>query len=210
MGSVSAIVIVESIRDLASHNGDDGGKLHIASLIAVGIAFIVKAALALYCFTLRKHSSQLEVLYEDHRNDLLINGLGIVTSALGSRIWFLDPLGAIVISSFILVAWGSTSVREFRLLAGVTAPPEILGLLAYKVMLYHEKIEKLDTVKAYSWGPGLIVEIDIVMRPETPLWMAHDVSQDLQDQIEELPMVERAHVHVDHESDHRPEHRKAV
>lgn len=41
-----------------------------------------------------------------------------------------------------------------------------------------------------------------------PLWRAHDLSQDLQDQIEALPDVDRCFVHVDHEVDHKPEHRK--
>jgi divalent metal cation (Fe/Co/Zn/Cd) transporter len=46
--------------------------------------------------------------------------------------------------------------------------------------------------------------VDIVMPADTPLWKAHDVSQQLQDKIEVLPNVERAFVHVDHETTHRP------
>jgi len=48
------------------------------------------------------------------------------------------------------------------------------------------------------------VEIDIVMNANTPLWKAHDISQQLQDKIEVLPNVERAFVHVDHETSHTP------
>jgi divalent metal cation (Fe/Co/Zn/Cd) transporter len=42
------------------------------------------------------------------------------------------------------------------------------------------------------------------MDANTPLWKAHDLSQQLQDKIEVLPNVERAFVHVDHETTHRP------
>lgn len=42
------------------------------------------------------------------------------------------------------------------------------------------------------------------MNASTPLWKAHDISQQLQDKIEVLPNVERAFVHVDHETDHAP------
>lgn len=42
------------------------------------------------------------------------------------------------------------------------------------------------------------------MSGDTPLWKAHDVAQQLQDKIEVLPGVERAFVHVDHETTHRP------
>ena len=42
------------------------------------------------------------------------------------------------------------------------------------------------------------------MPADTPLWKAHDISQQLQDKIESLPHVERAFVHVDHETTHTP------
>lgn len=42
------------------------------------------------------------------------------------------------------------------------------------------------------------------MDANTPLWKAHDISQQLQDKIEVLPNVERAFVHVDHETSHIP------
>jgi hypothetical protein len=42
------------------------------------------------------------------------------------------------------------------------------------------------------------------MDASTPLWKAHDISQQLQDKIEVLPNVGRAFVHVDHETTHIP------
>lgn len=42
------------------------------------------------------------------------------------------------------------------------------------------------------------------MDASTPLWKAHDISQQLQDKIEVLPNVNRAFVHVDHETTHMP------
>lgn len=48
------------------------------------------------------------------------------------------------------------------------------------------------------------MEVDVVMDAKTPLWKAHDLSQQLQDKIEVLPNVERAFVHVDHETTHVP------
>ena len=43
-----------------------------------------------------------------------------------------------------------------------------------------------------------------MMPATTELWRAHDLAQRLQDKIELLPNVERAFVHVDHETEHRP------
>ena len=53
-------------------------------------------------------------------------------------------------------------------------------------------------------GPDYYVEIDVVMDANTPLWKAHDLSQQLQDKIEVLPNVGRAFVHVAHETTHIP------
>ena len=42
--------------------------------------------------------------------DLLINGFGIFTNAAGAKIaWFIDPLGAIIISIVIISSWSWTA-----------------------------------------------------------------------------------------------------
>lgn len=119
-------------------------------------------------------------------------------------------MGAIIIVSGVIIAWGRTIYKQFELLAGKSAPHDFLQLIIYKAMTFSDEIDKLDTVRAYHSGPDYFVEVDIVMGANTPLWKAHDLSQQLQDKIEVLPNVERAFVHVDHETSHRPEHRKIV
>jgi hypothetical protein len=85
MTSVSFILIVQSIQQLVK--GDSGDStFHYPSVIAVGIAFCTKLALFFYCWALRNKYSQIRILWEDHRNDLFINGFGLMTSVLGSKI----------------------------------------------------------------------------------------------------------------------------
>lgn len=91
MGSVNLVVIVESVRSLISKDSDK--EFHLPSIIAVSVAlgkcnlFMiegftltrvtgVKLILFIYCFSLRQKSSQVRVLWEDHRNDLWINSFG--------------------------------------------------------------------------------------------------------------------------------------
>lgn len=77
MGSVNLVVIVESMRTIVTHNNaEETNTLHVPSLIAVAAALGVKFLLFLYSWPLRHASSQVEVLWEDHRNDLFINGFG--------------------------------------------------------------------------------------------------------------------------------------
>jgi len=209
MSSVNLIVVVESVQRLVTHDGSDLNKLHIPSLVAVGAALGVKFLLFLYCLSLRKRSSQVHVLWEDHRNDLIINTFAILMSAGGSRLrWWLDPMGGLLISFGVIAAWTKTIAEQFALLAGKSAPHDFIQLIIYKAMTFSEEIESIDTVRAYHSGPDYFVEIDVVMPANTELWKAHDLAQQLQDQIEVMPRVERAFVHVDHEATHRPEHRK--
>jgi len=211
MGSVNLVVIVESLRTVISKRGDSLNDFHIPSIVAVAAALAVKFLLFLYSYSLRRKSSQVQVLWQDHRNDLWINTFGILMSAGGSKLrWYLDPMGAIIIATGVIISWGRTVYTEFELLAGKSAPHDFLQLLIYKSATFNGYIDKIDTVRAYHSGPNYFVEVDIVMDGNTPLWKAHDISQQLQDKIEVLPNVERAFVHVDHEWTHVPEHRKKL
>ncbi|KAL1673296.1 cation efflux family-domain-containing protein [Schizophyllum commune] len=209
MASVNLVVVTEAARTLITHKGNDLNDFHLPSVIAVSVALGVKILLFLYCFTIRQHSSQVQVLWEDHRNDLFVNGFGLLMSAGGSKwAWFLDPMGGLIIALGTILSWARTIYHEFELLTGKSASPEFIHLVIYKAMTFTPDIISVDTVRAYHSGPDIIVEVDIVMDEHATLRHTHDVSQVLQDKLETLPGVERAYVHVDYESTHTPEHRK--
>ncbi|KAH8422285.1 cation diffusion facilitator family transporter [Aspergillus melleus] len=206
MMAVSLILIAFSCQQLAQ-----GGEaaFHLPSVIAVTVAFAVKLCLFLYCWALRNTYSQVRILWEDHRNDLFINGFGILTSVGGSKLkWWIDPMGAVILSCLILGLWLHTSIGEFQLLIGVSADAGMLNQITYIAMTHSESVEAVDTVRAYHSGPQLIVEVDIVMNANLPLHVCHDVAEDLQEKLESLPNVERAFVHIDYEVTHQPEHMK--
>lgn len=227
MCAVSAIIIVESIRELAMGSKEETKAFHLPSVIAVAVAFSTKLALFFYCWALRNVYSQIRILWEDHRNDLFINGFGILTSVGGSKLkWWIDPMGAIILSCLIIFLWLRTAYSEFQLLIGVTADTNMLQLITYickspippftvlqtsnadfdQAMTHSPFVKQIDTVRAYHSGPRLIVEVDIVMDPDETLRATHDIAEELQTKLESLPNVERAYVHVDYETSHAPEH----
>ncbi|KAF9893933.1 hypothetical protein FE257_008904 [Aspergillus nanangensis] len=206
MMAVSLILIAFSCQEL-TEGGDTA--FHLPSVIAVSVAFLVKLGLFMYCWALRNKYSQVRILWEDHRNDLFINGFGILTSVGGSKLkWWIDPMGAIILSLLILCLWLYTSIGECKLLIGVSADSDMLNLITYISMTHHDSIEAVDTVRAYHSGPRLTVEVDVVMDSNTTLKTCHDISEDLQEKLESLPDVERAFVHIDYETTHKPEHSK--
>lgn len=132
MMAVSFILIAFSIKELAEGSTEDTLGFHLPSVIAVCIAFVTKLCLFLYCWALRNEYSQVRILWEDHRNDLLINGFGILTSVGGSKLrWWIDPMGALILSALIAGLWLRTACSEFELLIGVTADTQTQQLITY-------------------------------------------------------------------------------
>ena len=207
MTAVSWIIIVLSVIELKNGDSEKKKPLHLPSVIAVAVATATKLALFFYCWTLRNVYSQVRILWEDHRNDLFINGFGLLTSVGGSKLkWWIDPMGAIILSCLISYLWLTTAYSEFQLLIGVTADTPMQQWITYISMTHSPTILAIDTVRAYHSGPRIIVEVDIVMDPMESLRTTHNVAEELQMKLESLPHVERAYVHIDFETSHKPEH----
>jgi cation diffusion facilitator family transporter len=207
MTAVSFILIAFSARQLAVGTAEDTTEFHLPSVIAVAIAFTTKLGLFLYCWALKDIYSQIRILWQDHRNDLLINGFGLMTSIGGSKLkWWIDPMGAIILSCLTSVIWLRTAFSEFMLLVGVTASVDMHQLITYICVTHSPEISGIDTVRCYHSGPRLIAEVDVVMNPDASLRATHDIAEELQIKLESLPDIERAYVHVDYETTHKPEH----
>lgn len=78
--------------------------------IILGAAAGLKVLLYLYCVALQKSSETMMALAEDHRNDILSSLTAILTGAIASwwtKGWWVDPVGGILISAYIIYAWGA-------------------------------------------------------------------------------------------------------
>ena len=149
----------------------------------------------------------MNILWQDHRNDLFVNSFGILTSVGGSKLaWWIDPMGAIILSVVISAIWLRTAFGEFLLLVGVVSSVDTQQLITYVCLTHSDAIQGIDTVRVYHSAPRLIAEVDIVMDPAGTLMETHDVAEALQIKLESLPDIERAYVHIDYETTHKPEH----
>ncbi|KAF2243186.1 hypothetical protein BU26DRAFT_554755 [Trematosphaeria pertusa] len=201
MTTVAIQLIIESGRSLGS-GPSESEELHIIPIAFVAVAIFSKACLCVYCFLYRRYPS-VHVFFVDHRNDIVVNVFGLTMSIVGSRIvWYLDPIGAILIGVLILCSWAANAFEHVWLLVGKSAPKEFISKLIYLVVTHDTRIQKVDTCRAYHAGQNYYVEVDIVMDEDTPLKISHDVSQSLQRKLEGLANVERAYVHVDYENEH--------
>ncbi|CAF1104603.1 unnamed protein product [Rotaria sp. Silwood1] len=96
-------------------------------------------------------------------------------------------------------------IAQIRHLTGITAEPLFLQRITHLVYNFRpDVVTKIDTVRAFHCGTKFFVEVDIGLPGSMPLAIAHEIGQQLQEQIEKLDDVERAFVHLDFEFTHLP------
>jgi divalent metal cation (Fe/Co/Zn/Cd) transporter len=206
MGTLGFQVLVEGIRQLVGEQHTHHlEQLMLTIGIMVGV-IVLKFFLFLFCR--RSKSPSVQTYAQDHRNDVVTNMVGLTAALIGDRLYYwVDPLGAILLATYIVINWSQTAMENIRSMVGVSAPPEFLAKLTYLAWNHHPDIVLIDTIRAYSFGPKYFVEVDVVLEEDMPLRLAHDIGEQLQNRIEAMEDVERAFVHLDFETEHAPEHR---
>jgi len=195
---VQAIIkLVESASSIRSGAAPDQPHLTEFMQILFSCAIGCKVFLYFYCVRFRNQSDMCKVLAEDHRNDVLNNTTALVCASVASAFqaaWFLDSVGAILISLYVIHRWYGVGQEHAGMLVGKTASPEIIAQVK-AIATAHDASMAVDVVRVYHFGTRFLVEVEVVMPIETPLETVHDRSLALQKRIEELDLVERAHVH---------------
>ncbi|ORX46549.1 hypothetical protein DM01DRAFT_1150120 [Hesseltinella vesiculosa] len=206
MSCVAIFLVIESAQKLISNSQEPDLTPMAIGMVATALG--VKLLLYFYCVTL-SHYASASVLAQDHRNDLLVNSVGLTTGIIGSRLaGWVDPVGCILIAVFILQSWVRTMIENVQLIVGKSADVNFLQRVTY-IALTHPGVVQVDTCRSYYAGNNLFVEVDIVLPPDMKLKDSHDIGEALQVKLESLPNVERAFVHADYETSHKPEHQKS-
>lgn len=150
----------------------------------------------------------LDALFQDHLNDSLSNAVAAVALLCvmaSPSLWFVDPLGAIVISVYIIFSWYSTGKEQIEQLTGKAAPVEFIDELYTIARDFDDRME-VDVCRAYHFGPKFLVELEVVLPRDTLLFESHDLGMELQYEIEGKEEVERCFVHIDYETRPYDEH----
>jgi cation diffusion facilitator family transporter len=150
----------------------------------------------------------LSALAQDHWNDCLSNvvaAAALLAALQAQRLWFLDPVGAIVISLYIIWSWFETGKEQIEQLTGKSAPEDFIEELLEIANNFDERM-LVDVCRAYHFGPKFLVELEVVLPKNTLLFESHDLGMELQYEIEARDEVERCFVHIDYESRPYDEH----
>ncbi|CAF1448466.1 unnamed protein product [Rotaria sp. Silwood1] len=221
MCAASVLVIYESINTIVNDaqyfteqnttktlTDIDMSALPVSVMV---ITIVSKAILFLLCYRIK--TPTLSALSSDHRNDVCSNLVALFCGLIGSFAYkttisqkaiVIDPIGAIVISFYIIITWIRQANGQVKRLSGHTADPKFLSQITWLAYNHSPLILKIDTVRAFYFGSSYLVEVDIVLPEDMLLKEAHDIGESLQNKLEDLPEVERAFVHIDHEYSHKP------
>ncbi|CAF4657823.1 unnamed protein product, partial [Rotaria socialis] len=225
MCAASVQVIFESVQTFADdieyftkpYNQTSCKKLpdldmSIVPIVVMVLTIVSKAVLFLLSY--RIDNPTMSALAEDNRNDVASNIVALVCGLIGSyalkkkirqEAIVVDPIGALLISVYVITAWIRQACRQVRHLTGVTAEPSFLQLITHLAYNFRpDAVTKIDTVRAFHSGTKFLVEVDIGLPSSMPLAIAHDIGEQLQKEIEKLDNVERAFVHLDFEFTHGP------
>lgn len=206
MATLGFQILIQAVEQLIQHKPTEKmSSNQLLWLYAIMLsATAVKLALWLYCKSSRNEI--VRAYAKDHYFDVVTNVMGLIAAVLGNKFyWWIDPAGAILLAVYTIINWSGTVVENAVSLVGQSAPPEFLQKLTYLV-IRHPLVQRVEMIRAYTFGVLYFVEVDIELPEELPLKEAHVIGETLQNKIEKLTEVERAFVHLDFECDHKPEH----
>lgn len=169
--------------------GDDHTVVRLTALaIAIMAATVVIKFLCWLWCRLIKNSS-VQALAQDAMTDVVFNIFSIIFPLVGfyAGFWWMDPLGGILLSFWVIFNWAQTSSTHIRNLTGAAASADERNILLYLTMRFAKSIKKIQGLQAYHSGDKLNVEVDIVLDEHTSLRDSHDLGESLQYVLESVP-----------------------
>ncbi|KAI9713392.1 MAG: hypothetical protein M1828_001426 [Chrysothrix sp. TS-e1954] len=181
-------------------------QLSPAAIAIMAATVVVKFLCWLYCRLIR--NSSVQALAQDAVTDMVFNTFSIIFPLLGYyfSIWWLDPLGGLLLSAYVILSWSLTTKTHILNLTGLAASKDERNILLYLTMRFAHTIRAIQGLAAYHAGDKLNVEVDIVLDERMSLRDSHDLGESLQYVLESVPGVERAFVHADYKDVNLPSH----
>ncbi|EXJ96498.1 hypothetical protein A1O1_01624 [Capronia coronata CBS 617.96] len=179
------------------------GNHEIATLPALAIASMagtvgLKGLIGLGCIKIK--TTQVQALAQDCKTDVYFNTLSLLFPLIGKQagVWWLDPLGAALLSLYIIYDWADTCFENVTRLCGLAVDDTFQRKLIYLAFRFRNVVSGFKSVTAYHAGDGVWAEYDILLDESTPLRRTHDIAETLQYCAEALNEVDRAFVTTDY------------
>ncbi|KAJ5993418.1 hypothetical protein N7451_009142 [Penicillium sp. IBT 35674x] len=189
-------ILQESVKRLF-WPGDRGTlPLPLVAIWSMAGNAIIKGMVGIFYSQVK--SSQVQTLVQD----VYFNTASLIFPLIGSKcgIWYLDPLGAALLSLYVVYDWANTAFSTIVRLTGAAVSPQMDKKLMYLAWRFSPVVDAYKSMTAYHVGDGIVVEVEIALDESTSLAKAHDISQTMQYCFEGLAEIDRSFVTVDYSS----------
>ena len=204
VGVFLALDAIDAIREQKSSS---------PTLIAAAMAFvsiIIKEWLYRYTLSVGKRikSSATVANAWHHRSDAISSIpvlIAILTAYVFPQLFFLDSVGAILVSVFILQAAFNIAKPGILEVADKGASKEIDALLT-KLALAVPEVKSVHNLRTRYSGGSLYIDMHIVLTPSITLYKAHLIGNSVRDSFfaSDLDIMEVL-IHLDPHDDHEEE-----
>lgn len=173
-------ILQESVQKLLPNGEHTTAKLPPAAIFAMVATIVVKGIIWIGCA--RVKTTQVQALAQDCKTDVYFNTFSLAFPLIGHQldIWWLDPLGATLLSLFIIYDWAGTMLENVTRLSGEAADDRTARKMLFMAWRFSPLVGGYKMIQSYHAGDGVWVEIDILMDEKTPLRKCHDIAETLQ------------------------------
>jgi divalent metal cation (Fe/Co/Zn/Cd) transporter len=217
-------VALQCFQHLTSNEEQIPVQLTLPAIVIMASTIFIKALCWLWCRLIK--NSSVQALAQDAMTDVVFNVFSIIfplgmffTRSTPDRarltfllvgfyanLWWLDALGGLLLSFYVISNWSSSATSHIRNLTGAAATADERNVLLYLTMRFAKTIKQIQGLQAYHAGDKLNVEVDIVLDENINLRDSHDLGESLQYVLESVPTVDRAFVHQDYAGWNLPSH----
>ncbi len=196
-GIVGFEIIAQSVGRVFSGEEMRPGVLPLILLAGVMVVKLGRHIVA-RVIARRANSTALRASAVDHRNDVLVSAAVIVgvgaADLLGYRIF--DPLAAMAVGAWIIVAGFRIGRDNIKFLMGAAPPPELVQRIK-GVANATPGVLGINDVFAHYVGTSVEIEVHINVDRRISIDEAHGIGKRVQRAIEEMDEVSRAFIHID-------------
>ncbi|KAL8913023.1 MAG: hypothetical protein Q9171_002091 [Xanthocarpia ochracea] len=191
-------ILQESVKKLLPGGEKVAAGLPALAIAALAATVVIKGIIGIGC--VRVKTTQVQALAQDCKTDVYFNTLSLLFPLIGHQlnVWWLDPVGAAILSLYVIYDWTDTSFQNVVRLSGSAVDDRLLKKITYLAWRFAPIVKSYKTITAYHAGDGVWVEIDVMLDGKTPLDQAHDIAETLQYCCEGLNEVDRAFVSMDY------------
>lgn len=156
---------------------------HWAALAAALVSIVSKEILYRWTVSVGRRISSSAVLANawHHRSDAFSSiptAIAVAMVLFRPSLGFLDHLAAVVVSFFILRAAWKVAVPALKELVDSGAPPKDFEKIR-SISLATEGVRKVHAIRSRYVGPGLMVDLHVMVDPQITVRKGHDVCKDV-------------------------------